>query len=1178
MKLKRLEIIGFKSFPEKTTIDFCDGITSVVGPNGSGKSNIMEAIRWVMGEQRTRTLRCKKMEDLIFNGSDSLKPVGMAEIRLTLGNDGKSFPPPMSDYDEIMVTRRVYRDGNSQYEFNGVSCRLTDIVEFFLDTGIGRNSYAIIEQGRVEQIIAARPEERRIFLEEAASINRYKLRRESTIKKLEQTNQNLQRIKDVISEVKKQSQSLKKQAVKAERFRELKNRLRTLEISLEAFKCRSLSEKLDQLKVDERKLVDELTQNETNLGKLTAELESVRLQTSDIQTSFRALSEKLRSAEVERNTYESNLKNCLSRENELRERRRRIESDLDSGIRNKSRAESKMEEDELKHSEFISSQTNLTQELKSSQRMTVSLEKEAKEKNRRLEQFKEHLFETLQKLSQYKNRAEQNIRRQTEIKARLKKDEADLLSQSELLDKSSQQMDRIQQRNLEVQQSLNLVESEIGTDQEKRSELVSEIKSLRENFRLLEKEFLSMKARLEFLNDQNRNYSSYSSGTQSVMKTFSSVSVTEVLKPLAELVQCPAEYHLALASVLDSRLGAIVVKDFSHALELAEKIKERQISRVDLFALDSFSSDNCDQALMENQHIERLSDVVTASPGFKDLVNELLKDFYVVETLALAKEWLPGLGSKIKIVTLNGEIIVPEKLVSVGSLEMMEKDVLSKKLEAESLFVQTSEAEEQIQKIYSTIDTKESILQELSGKIERNTLLRSELKIEQAKLLKDIERLNSENNRLRSGIRSIDLDKKRILEDLNQLSEENNEIEINSKSLEEKKLSLIQEKEAFEKHTKEARLSLDKETKRMNELRISLVQIEERKKSLEKDLNSTKNFIKNCERQIRSFKQEVEYLTQQAQYFAQDKIKTLNHKKQLAILYDKLSVEQAKAQESYDSLKLVAVKLSDEDQSLNKSVGHLRERIHENEVEMVRLEEALRNSVEKIVERHNVDPRFVKSPLAQSDEAEVVKIRSKIESMGEVNLAAISESQQVEERFGFLLEQEKDLVAAVRSLFATIEKIDRTTTQRFHATFQEVNAKFREIFSSLFNGGEAWLELIGSGDPADHGVNIMVKPPGKRLQNVDLLSGGEKALTAIAFIFAIFLYKPSAFCLLDEVDAPLDDSNVDRFNQMLRDLSRNTQFVVITHNKKSMEGSDCLFGVTSGEAGASTLVSVKLSD
>ena len=1178
MKLKRLEIIGFKSFSEKTTIDFCDGITSVVGPNGSGKSNIMEAIRWVIGEQRTKTLRCKKMEDLIFNGSDSLKPVGMAEVRLTLGNDKKSFPPPMSDYDELMVTRRVYRDGNSQYEFNGVSCRLTDIVEFFLDTGIGRNSYAIIEQGRVEQIIAARPEERRLFLEEAASINRYKLRRESTIKKLEQTNQNLQRIKDVISEVKKQSQSLKKQAVKAERFRELKNRLRDLEINLEAFKCQRLSEKLNQLKVDRKKLVDELTRKETNLGKLTAELESVRFQASDSQTSFHSLSEKLRSTEVELNTNESNLNNCLSRESELLERRRRIVSDMDSVMRNKSRAERKVEENELKHAEFVSSQTNLTQELKSSQRLTVSLEKETKEENRRLEQFKEHLFETLQKLSQYKNRSEQNVRRQTEIKERLKKDEAYLLAQSGLLDDSLRQMELIVQRNLEVQQSLKLVESQIGKDQEKQSALVSEIKLLRENFRLLEKEFLSMKAQLEFLNDQNSNYSSYSSGTQFVMKTFSSLSNPEALKPLAELIQCPPEYHLALSSVLDSRLGAIVVKDFSHALELAERIKERQISRVDLLPISAFSSDNCDQALGENQHIKRLSDVVTASPRFMGLVKELLKDFYVVETLASAKEWFLGSGSKIKIVTLNGEIIVPERRVSVGSLETIEKDILSKKLEAESLVIKASKAEEQIQKVYSIIDIKESKRQELLSKVEKHTLHKSELKVEQATLLKDIERLDSENNRLRSEIRSTDLDKKRILEELAQLSKENEELEFNSKSIAEKELSLTLEKEAFEKHTREVRFSLDKETKRMNELRISLVQVEERKKSLEKDLNSTKNFIKNCERQIRSFEQEIEYLTQQAEHLVQDKTKTLNNKKQLSILYDRLSVEQAKTQESYDSLRQIAVNLSDEEQSLKKSVVQIRELMHENEVEVARLEEALRNSVEKIVEKHSLDLRFVKSPLVPPEETELVQIRSKIESLGEVNLAAISESQQVEERFGFLLEQEKDLVAAVRSLFSTIEKIDRTTTQRFHATFQEVDAKFREIFSSLFNGGEAWLELIGSGDPAGPGVNIMVKPPGKRLQNVDLLSGGEKALTAIAFIFAIFLYKPSSFCLLDEVDAPLDDSNVERFNQMLRDLSKNTQFVVITHNKKSMEGSDCLFGVTSGETGASTLVSVKLAD
>jgi len=340
----------------------------------------------------------------------------------------------------------------------------------------------------------------------------------------------------------------------------------------------------------------------------------------------------------------------------------------------------------------------------------------------------------------------------------------------------------------------------------------------------------------------------------------------------------------------------------------------------------------------------------------------------------------------------------------------------------------------------------------------------------------------------------------------------------------------------------------------------------------------TRNFIKSCERQITGFEQEIEYLAQQGRILVEDKTKTINHKKQSSLLHEKLCIEKTKFQRSFDSLKSEALRLSDEEQSLNKSIGHLRERIHHNEVELARLEETLRNSVEKIVEKHNIDPRNAKSPSIQPDETELIQIKSKLESMGEVNLAAISESRQVQERYSFLLEQENDLKTAVRSLFSTIEQIDRTTTQRFQATFQEVNAKFREIFSSLFNGGEAWLELVGSEDSPDHGVNIMVKPPGKRLQNVDLLSGGEKALTAIAFIFAIFLYKPSAFCLLDEVDAPLDDSNVDRFNQMLRDLSRNTQFVIITHNKKSMEGSDCLFGVTSEETGASTLVSVKFAE
>lgn len=1178
MKLKRLEILGFKSFPEKTNIEFCDGITSVVGPNGSGKSNILEAIRWVMGEQRTKSLRCKKMEDVIFNGSESLKPVGMAEVRLTLANDGRSFPHPMSDYDEIMIARRLFRDGNSQYEFNNVPCRLTDIIEFFLDTGIGRNSYAIIEQGRVEQIIAAKPEERRIFLEEAASVNRYKARRESAIKKLEQTNQNLQRIKDVVSEVKKQSQSLKKQAVKAERFRELRYRIRDLEIDLEAFKCQGLLVKLNRLKSDQAGLQDDLAAKESNLGKLSARLENIRVESSDVQNAYNDISEKLRSTEVDLNSVESTFRNCSTHETELIEKRRRIKSELDSLSEKKSIAKKSLEKAYLTLAELNADQSHLAESLMASQSSIERLEKQSKEETKKLDHFKDQLFEALQSLAQSKNRADQVVKRKTEFETRLHKDKQDLNYQTKSLEESLKQIELMQARNLDIEKSLNSIESKIIADRERRSGLIPDVKSLKENLRKLEKDFLSIKARIEWLNEQNRNYSAYGSGTQTVMKTFSSRQDESALIPLAEILETSPKYYQALTSVLESRLGGIIVSDFDKALELAEKIKELQISRVVLMPMDSFQHEESNQSSFNGEHTVKLSECVVLPEEFRGLLNHLLDDFYVVDDLFQAVELTRNSKVRSNFVTLAGEIIVPRRQISVGSLETPEKDILTMKSEYESLLVQASKLEQEIQDLNSILETKESFLQELSSGIEKLEQSRSDFKIQQMGLRKDIERLDFEISRSRSRIRTIELDRKRTVEEIDQLEKEDNDLKINLRSLNEEKNLLTKEKEAFEDHANQVRTLLDAERKQLNEIRIQLIQTEERKKSSEKDLNATQSFINNYENQTSNLKQESDYLSQQVLLLSEEKAKILNRKKELSGILQDFRVEQAKLHDSFNALKIIGSDLSEQVQALTQSVRHLRDRIHQNEVELARLEETLRSAVEKTQEKHQIDPRQVKCPTIQPDEAVLAEMRSKIESMGAVNLAAISESEQVEERLSFLLEQEKDLKAAVRSLFSTIEKIDRTTTQRFQATFQEVNAKFREIFSSLFNGGEAWLELIGSEDSPDHGVNIMVKPPGKRLQNVELLSGGEKALTAIAFIFAIFLYKPSSFCLLDEVDAPLDDSNVDRFNQMLRDLSRNTQFVIITHNKRSMEGADCLFGVTSEETGASALVSVKFSE
>lgn len=1177
MKLKRLEINGFKSFPGKTNIDFCDGITSVVGPNGSGKSNIMEAIRWVMGEQRTKSLRCKRMEDVIFNGSETLKPVGMAEVRLTLGNDGKSFPPPMSDYDEIMVARRLYRDGNSQYELNGVPCRLTDIIEFFMDTGIGRNSYAIIEQGRVEQIIAAKPEERRVFLEEAASINRYKARRESTIKKLEQTNQNLQRIKDVVSEVKKQSQALKKQALKAQRFKELKGQLRELEINSEAFKCRYLSLELNQLKVNSEKFKDELAEKESTLGQVVAELESDRLKLSDTQRLFNELAEKIRSTERDLNSAEHNLSQILNREKEMEGRGERIKSDSGSLSQRMSSAQDNLQKTQDKLLEFTSQISHLNEKLTTSKSLIDTLRLQTKEQTTKLEGYKDQLFETLQSLSQQKNRFDHDLKRKTELQARLDKYEQDSKNQTEILAQKLEETEMVRKKKEKVQQFLCSVESELNADQERRSKLAAEIKTLTENMRRLDKEFISIRTRIESLREQKKSYFSYGSGTQTVMKDFALLEEGTVFKPLAEVIECPPKYHTALSSVLNNQLGAVIVEDFATALEVADKIKDLEISRVTLISLDSFPRDDSSRLSSDEEPDTKLSDYVRGSERFEVIVKDLLGDFHVVDDLTQARELYLN-RNKMNIVALNGEIIVGGRTVSVGSLDAPERNVLSKKSELESLIAQETILGERIQEMNSLMNNAESAFQDLIAKIEKNGRIRSELSIEKVKLIKDLERLESEINRARSGIRGTDLDHRRISEDLNLLSKEDVDIKIRIRSLEEQRDSLTRKKEACETFSNQSKSLLDSETRKVNETRIKLAQIEERAKSARRDRDSTKNFIRNCEHQISDLKRELEYMFQQSEYLSEDKTKYLALKKEMFTLHEKLSLDQSSLRESFNNLKTTVTTLTNQETSLSKLVESLRNEIHKNEIDWARLTETLRNSIEKIMEKHNVDPCSVKCPEVQPKETELFEIRSAIESMGEVNLAAINESRHVKERLDFLMEQENDLRIAVKSLFSTIEKIDRTTSLRFQTTFQEVNTKFKEIFAVLFNGGEAWLELIGSENSHDHGVNIMVKPPGKRLQNVDLLSGGEKALTAIAFIFAIFLYKPSSFCLLDEVDAPLDDSNVDRFNRMLSDLSRNTQFVVITHNKKSMEGSDSLFGVTSEEMGASTLVSVKLSE
>ncbi|MGC8659721.1 MAG: hypothetical protein ACP5U1_11660, partial [Desulfomonilaceae bacterium] len=937
--------------------------------------------------------------------------------------------------------------------------------------------------------------------------------------------------------------------------------------------------KLDKLKDKNIKLHDELAEKTTRLTMISASLESVRLRLSDVQISFSNLVEELHSREVEFKSAESDLTNCTARQIEALERQQAVKKDLDSLLQSKLAAETKLKEREIRRAEFSVNESQLVDQISRSQALIVDLEKETKAQTKCLDQIKQDLFASLQKISHSNNRIEQNLKRQKEFKIRLSKLEIDSVAQSEALKKLVKQIDLIEDNNLKIADLLAKIEFEMESHRKNQSLIGSELKIQLEKLRTTEEAFISVRTRLETLREEIGNYSCYGSGTQFVMKNFSPLKNLEVLEPIAEIVQCSPEYYLALTSVLDTQLGAIIVKDFPRALELAQKIQQEEgVSRVTFVSLDGLPNNGQQPVDDRFEHLKRLSDVVIVKPAFQELFKRLLKDVYVVEDLAEVKESFGSWSNNIKLVTLNGEIIIPDQLVSVGPIEAMGKNVLAMKLEMESLFVNASDLEKEIAELKKAVNEKESKLQELSRVIEQKSQRKTDLKIDQTRNIKDIERLKLEKSRLMSVTRSIELDQKGIRDELDQLSQEQTELATQIAFLKEENLSLNNRKAGLDERVQQLVATLRKENQSLNENRINLVKIEERKKSLDKDSNSTRNFLKNCERQISNLGREAEYLSKQVEHLAKEKMNFESCKQQLSGILGKLQTERAKTKDLFDSLQNDSVRLSQEELLISRAATAIKDQLHQTELEIARLEETLKNSIQKTLERYDVDPLSLGDPSVVPDENDLVRIRSKIESLGEVNLAAISESQQVNTRLSFLVGQENDLKDAVKSLFSTIEKIDRTTAQRLHTTFQEINLKFREIFSSLFNGGEAWLELIGSENTPDQGVNIMVKPPGKKLQNMDLLSGGEKALTAIAFIFAIFLYRPSSFCLLDEVDAPLDDSNVNRFNQMLRELSRSTQFVVITHNKKSMENSDCLFGVTSGGSGASTLVSVKFSE
>ena len=1174
MKITKLELKGFKSFPDKTVFDFKPGITAIVGPNGCGKSNVFEAMRWAMGEQRVRSLRGKKMEDVIFNGSESRKPVGMAEVRLVLSNTEGLAPASMADYDEIMITRRLFRDGESQYEINNVPCRLSDVTDFFLDTGVGRNSYAIIEQGRVDMIVASKPEDRRVLIEEAAGINRYKSRREAALKKLEQTSQNLLRINDVIGEVKRQSASLKRQASKAQRYRDLSDRLHELDIALHAYKCHELQRQTGQIDGELEKSRSVLLEKESQYSTTTARLEDDRLKALQREKALKDLLETRHQVELELTGLRGGMERDRNRVSQLANQQQRCAGEkqvLEEKVLEAKGLQEALDKDrDAVHAELKIAGDQLKQALGDAEGTEQDLVRQRKH----LDQLKDDLFHTLQETSQERNRREALTRRGTEISSHLERISRDSEAIRTGLDSQKVEKDRLAD---------NI--AEIGRDRQrnttKKEELVSaresakhKINSLRDSLKEAEKHLASTQARLESLEEMQKNYRGYGQGVRFLLKDDESGKREALLGPLAEMIDVPREFQKALTAALGDRLGHLVVTSTREGAKAADRLKEAGAGRSTFIPLSPRSVPESELGAVP-EGLTPLQEVVCFREGCEGLGNFLLNRCFVVEDMQQAVELWEKNGIHVDLVTAGGEMLNRHGEISGGSHEDGRDTVFEQRREIAALQEKVASLEQELAGLQSALEEEEAHLEKLSLDNDQIERLLNELNVKEVHLRKDQEVLEAQVSNAERKLEVLSLERERLANEQEGLSFDLVKAEEAISLLERKRVDIETEREEVNRAVEKLSLFALEKSQQTGQLQVRVAQLEERSHSLERECRTSLDSLKQHEARLSALAAEIENNQVEEKKLGEQITQAEQREKDLMEQHEAqagqigiLRTESADLAASVEALEREAAVTA-------KAVKELKESVHSLEVESVRLEQALQGLVEKILERYHVDLRSVACPDSPPDDAVITEIRNKMDLMGEVNLAAISESQQAEERLTFLLEQQEDLKKAVDSLYATINTINKTTRERFRTAFDNVNEKFQEIFPFLFRGGEARLELTDEEDLLETGVDIMARPPGKRIQNMDLLSGGEKALTAVALIFSIFLTRPSPFCLLDEVDAPLDDANLVRFNEMLRKLSDRTQFLVATHNKRSMEEADSLFGITMEEPGSSGVVSVE---
>ncbi|MEY2481053.1 MAG: chromosome segregation protein [Verrucomicrobiota bacterium] len=1203
MHLQSLELFGFKSFADKTLLNFHEGVTAIVGPNGCGKSNVLDAVRWVLGEQSAKALRGTEMADVIFNGTDNRKPLGFAEVSLTFSNCAGELSV---DWHEVRVTRRVYRDGNSEYLLNKTACRLRDIQSLFADTGVGRSAYSVMEQGKIDMLLSSRPEDRRAVFEEAAGITKYKTQKREALRKLEATEANLLRIGDIIKEVKRQIGSLQRQAGKARRYQALHADLRVLDthhsqkklaaLEAESAKCR---EEIGRLEKSERDLHAKIDIRENELAERRRALDDIDARINEARSEAQRLQSEIA-------THRSRIEFNRQRSEETTELIARYRRDI-------SEAETKRSEQasELSEADTLIQQTSELLETK--QRDVAELTaKAAQFRAERAESEKE--LETLHGvLSKFETRvaaleneiAGISLRRET-TSARVADLAATIAEASTAREATRQKLDETRAGAEEHQRKLDLLrkESEVA-----ESELRQDRQSLEEaekNLATIERTIAEKESRLEILRQLNEEGEGLEHGSRAVLRGLDDPKRIRhaLLGPLVSQLDVEREYIAAIEAALGRTIHAVVLQSDELAGEIVKTLSEKKLGQAALVVpgFAAAKSEKARQFLPEGA-LGWAADKVKAPEALAPLVRQLLVDVVIVRDLDAAWQ-LKRRAKEFPIATLTGEFLSAEGVIFGGRASKKADSLLERKAqitalakEATTLGLERNTFRQKRDQSKARLDAAMT-QQEEARKVHQSALLAHSTAGNEIELIeralseaeRKLENLYVEKAALQQQIETADERIGKLKEELTAHRTSFADMEAQQSSAEKARDFAREQEEEANQKLNELRLKLATEAQRHEHLLSRREPMTARETELAELIAARRADIATYEQR----------LALQAKESSESERAIQNQSAEVSVVEKKI----AAIGEERASLLAASTAEETELRSARNSLNDFHDLRAKQQVRQSQLQLQIDNLLENISRRYQVDLRafsqdeaaFEKTLQVQLKRTEkavpekqdvdlvagdleqiIVDLTRQLDNMGPVNLDAVQEYDELEERHKFLETQNSDLTNARRELLDVIIRINSTTQKLFAETFAQVRSNFRDMFAEMFGGGRADLSLMDENDPLNCGIEITAKPPGKQLQSISLLSGGERAMTAVALLFAIYMVRPSPFCILDEMDAPLDESNINRFIRVLERFVGQSQFIIITHNKRTIAKADILYGVTMEERGISKIVGMKLT-